>query len=312
MNLEGRIAEYLAALRAERGLAEATIAAYRRDLGQYAAALGGAWPAPEDVSGFVRGLHERGLAPTSIARKVAAVRGFHRFLVAEGIADADPTVLVEAPRRPAALPKALTVEEVVRLLEAPDPDTPAGRRDRALLELMYATGARVAEVVGLQQMDLELPDEEGPDEGRVGDTGLPRGGGATARLTGKGRRERVVPVGRAARRAIAAYLPDRLARRRSGRDPGVLFLNNRGGRLTRQGVWAIVRRHARRAGLDEKKVSPHVLRHSAATHMVEGGADLRVVQEFLGHATITTTQVYTRVSPQHLLEVYTSSHPRST
>ena len=305
MTLAERIDEYLAALRAERGLTEATIAAYRRDLRQYAAALGGAWPNAADVSTFVRALHGRGLAATSIARKVAAVRGFHRFLVTEGLAREDPTVLVEAPRRPAALPKALTVEEVSRLLEAPDPATPAGRRDRALLELMYATGARVTEVVSLQQMDLDLPEQPGRGPTRPGEA-------ATARLTGKGRRERLVPVGRPACEAIRAYLPDRLALRRAGRDPGVLFLNARGGRLTRQGVWAIVRRHALRAGLDAKRVSPHVLRHSAATHMVEGGADLRVVQEFLGHASISTTQVYTRVSPRHLLEVYATSHPRST
>jgi integrase/recombinase XerD len=306
MNLDQQIDDYLAALRAERGLAPATVAAYRRDLRQYATALGGVWPARESVSAFVLGLHERGLAPASIARKIAAVRGLHRFLVAEGLAAEDPTVLIEAPRRRAALPKALTVEEVVRLLEAPDLATPSGRRDRALLEVMYATGARVAEVVGLEQMDLDLPESDARE-------GAPeRGGGATARLTGKGRRERVVPMGRAACEAIRAYLPDRLARRRPGHDPGVLFLNNRGGPLTRQGVWVIVRRHARRAGLDEHRVSPHVLRHSAATHMVEGGADLRVVQEFLGHATISTTQVYTRVSPRHLLEVYATSHPRST
>ncbi|OFW55003.1 MAG: hypothetical protein A2V75_09350 [Actinobacteria bacterium RBG_16_70_17] len=311
MNLDDHIAEYLAALRAERGLAEATVAAYRRDLQQYSAALQGAWPRAEDVSAFVRGLHRRGLAPASIARKVAAVRGFHRFLVAEGLVQEDPTVLVEAPRRPAALPKALTLDEVVRLLESPDPATPAGRRDRALLEVMYATGARVAEVVGLQQMDLDLPEPEEREGSRALGGGAQPAKAATARLIGKGRRERVVPVGRAACEAIAAYLPDRLTWRRPGRDPGVLFLNNRGGRLSRQGVWAIVRRHARRAGLDEKKVSPHVLRHSAATHMVERGADLRVVQEFLGHATISTTQVYTRVSPRHLLEVYVTSHPRS-
>lgn len=293
MTLEEHIAEYLAALRAERGLAEATIAAYRRDLGQYAAAVGGAWPGPEAVSAFVRGLHELGLAATSVARKVAAVRGFHRFLVAEGLAQDDPTVLVEAPRRPAALPKALTVEQVLCLLDAPDAGTRQGRRDRALLEFMYATGARVAEAVSLRQLDLDL--EAG-----------------TAVLTGKGRRQRLVPVGRPACEAIGAYLPDRLVTRRPGQDPGMVFLNNRGRPLTRQGVWTIVRRHALRAGLDPQKVSPHVLRHSAATHMVEGGADLRVVQELLGHASISTTQVYTRVSPPHLLEVYADSHPRST
>lgn len=293
MRLEDRIAEYLAALRAERGLALATVAAYRRDLGQYASHLGGVDPDAAAVAGYVAALHRRGLAPASIARQVAAVRGFHRFLVAEGLAPADPTLLLGSPRRSQALPKALTVEQVLRLLESPDADTPAGRRDRALLEFLYATGARVAEAVALDQMDLDL--EQG-----------------TARLTGKGDKQRVVPVGAPACRALAAYLPDRLAARRSGRDPGAVFLNLRGGRLTRQGAWVIVRRRASRAGLDPALVSPHVLRHSAATHLVEGGADLRTVQEILGHATISTTQVYTRVSPRHLLEVYTVSHPRST
>ena len=293
MTLEERIAEYLAALRAERGLAPATAAAYRRDLAQYAAHLGGRPPDPEEVASFVAVLHRRGLSPATIARRIAAVRGFHRFLVAENLAAADPTALLETPRRPAALPKALAIEEVLRLLEAPNPTTAEGRRDRALLEFLYATGARVAEAAALDQLDLDL--EEG-----------------TARLTGKGSKQRLVPVGAPACRALAAYLPDRLAWRRSGRDPGAVFVNRRGGRLTRQGIWAIVRRHAVGAGLDPAQVSPHVLRHSAATHMVEGGADLRTVQELLGHASISTTQVYTRVSPRHLLEVYATSHPRSS
>ncbi|MBN2114795.1 MAG: tyrosine recombinase XerD [Acidimicrobiia bacterium] len=293
MTLEDRVAEYLAALRAERGLAAATVTAYGRDLRRYAAHLAGAEPDPDAVAGFVAALYRRGLAPASIARHVAAVRGFHRFLTAEGLAASDPTVLVDSPRRPTALPKALTVEEVFRLLEVPDPATPEGRRDRALLEFLYATGARVAEAAALDQLDLDLSE-------------------ATARLTGKGDKQRVVPVGGAACRALAAYLPDRLARRRPGRDSGAVFLNRRGGRLTRQGIWGIVRRQAARAGLDPDAVSPHVLRHSAATHMVEGGADLRTVQELLGHASISTTQVYTRVSPRHLLEVYAVSHPRST
>jgi integrase/recombinase XerD len=293
VSLEARIAEYLAALRAERGLAASTVEAYRRDLGQYRVFLGGAWPTPGSVSRFVSALHRRHLAPSSIARKVAAVRGFHRFLLTEGLEDSDPTTLVESPRRPPPLPKALAVEQVVRLLETPNPGSPSGRRDRALLEFLYATGARVSEAIGLDQLDLDLE-------------------GGTALLTGKGGKQRLVPVGGAACRALRSYLPDRLSSRRAGRDPGAVFLNSRGGRLTRQAVWAIVRRHALRAGLDPQQVSPHVLRHSAATHMVEGGADLRTVQELLGHASISTTQVYTRVSPRHLLEVYATSHPRST
>jgi integrase/recombinase XerD len=290
MKLDNAVLEFLSALRAERGLATATIAAYRRDLGQYSAFLDGRDATPDLVAGFVGNLHQRGLAATSIARKIAAVRGLHRFMVAEMMADEDPTRLVASPRRPRSLPKALTISDIERLLGAPDTSLPLGRRDRALLEFLYATGARVAETVALDQMDLDLK------ERRV-------------LLTGKGGKQRIVPVGRQAVGAIEAYLPDRMTIRRSGRDTGAVFLNTRGGRLTRQGVFAIVRRQAVRAGV--KSVSPHVLRHSAATHMVEGGADLRSVQEMLGHASISTTQVYTRVSPQHLLKVYADSHPRS-
>lgn len=291
MDLTDDIAEFLASLGAERGLAPATIRAYRRDLAQYADFLGDTPATAEAVSRFVRSLSASGLSASTVARKVSAVRGLHRFLVAEGRWEDDPTVLLEAPRRGRPLPKALTVEEIERLLGAPDGRQSLGRRDRALLEFLYATGARVAETVSLDQIDLDL--ESG-----------------TALLTGKGGKQRIVPVGSHARRAIEAYLPDRLALRRAGRDPGAVFLNARGGRLSRQGVFGIVRIQARRAGLDAAKVSPHVLRHSMATHMVEGGADLRSVQELLGHASITTTQVYTRVTSRHLLEVYALSHPR--
>jgi integrase/recombinase XerD len=292
MNLGDGVAEFLASLRAERGLSEATVAAYRRDLEQYLAFLDGREAGIAETAAFVEGLHRRGLAAATIGRKIAAVRGLHRFLVAEGLRADDPTRLLDSPRRGRALPRALPIDEVERLLEAPSRDTWLGRRDRALLEFLYATGARVAEAVALDQMDLDL--EAG-----------------TALVTGKGGRQRLVPMGSLAVAAITAYLPDRLTHRRAGRDGGAVWLNARGGRLSRQGVWDLVRKHARRAGLDPAAVSPHVLRHSAATHMVEGGADLRTVQELLGHASITTTQVYTRVSPQHLLEVYAVAHPRS-
>ena len=289
--IEEQVAEFLASLLAERGLARNTIAAYRRDLAAYTRYLAGRVPGPELVSAFVSTLQRSGRAATTIARHVAAVRGFHRFLVSEGLADTDPTVLIESPRRPRPLPKALTVDEVARLLEAPDPTTTAGRRDCALLEFMYATGARVAETVALDELDVDL------DEG-------------TAVLTGKGNRQRIVPVGSVAREALRRWLPDR-AVLRSAHSGAALFLSLRGRRLTRQAVWSIVRAHAGRAGIRVETVSPHVLRHSAATHMVEGGADLRTVQEMLGHASISTTQVYTRVSPRHLLEVYATTHPRS-
>ena len=284
--------EYLASLRSERGLAANTLAAYRRDLGQYFESLGTAPPDAASVSGFIAQLHERGLAPATVARKIAAVRGYHRFLVAEGMAADDPTVLLASPRRGAPLPKALSIEEVQRLLDVPDRTTPLGSRDAALLEFLYATGCRVGEVVGVDVLDVDL--EEG-----------------SALVTGKGAKQRIVPLGSYAIDAVAEYLPIRMELRAGRRDPGRLFLNARGAPLTRQGVWQIVRRVGRRAGLAEDRVSPHVLRHSAATHMVEGGADLRSVQEILGHASISTTQVYTRVAPRHLYEVYVSSHPRS-
>ncbi len=289
--LEQLVEEYLASLLAERGLAPATITAYRRDLTAYLAHLDGSPPEGDSVAGFIAAEHAAGKAATTLARRLAAVRGLHRFLVAEGLADADPTRLVDSPRRPRSLPKALTIPETFALLEAPDPSQRAGRRDRALLEFLYATGCRVAEAVGLDELDLDLAE-------------------GTAVVTGKGNRQRLVPVGEAARTAIAAWLPDRAALRtaRSGR---AVFLNLRGGRITRQGVWEVVRAAGVRAGLPTGAASPHVLRHSAATHMVEGGADLRTVQELLGHASISTTQVYTRVSPRHLLEVYRTTHPRS-
>lgn len=286
------VAEYLASLAGERGLSQNTVAAYRRDLHQYLTYLNGRPTDPERVAGFVRSLRRRGLADSSIARKAAAVRGLHRYRLAEGLADEDPTSLLDSSRRPASLPKALSLDEVLGLLDTPDPATPAGRRDRAILEFLYATGSRVSEAAALDLADVDLE-------------------AATAIVTGKGNKQRLVPLGGYAIRAIEAYLPDRLALRRPGSDPGALFLNLRGGRLTRQGLWGIVRRAGERAGLPAERVSPHVLRHSAATHMVERGADLRSVQQLLGHATITTTQVYTRVTPQHLLEVYVTSHPRS-
>jgi integrase/recombinase XerD len=285
------ITDYLDALRVERGLAPATIDAYRRDLTQYVRFLGDREPAPEVLSQYAAHLSDDDLAPTTIARKIASIRGFHRHRLAEGHDETDPTVLLEAPRRPRALPKALTIDETLALLSMPDPATAAGRRDAAVLEFMYASGARVSETVGVDELDLDLDER-------------------TVLLTGKGDKQRIVPLGSAAVAALRAWLPDRSSLR-APRAGGAIFLSMRGNRLTRQAVWNIVRRHATAAGLEESRVSPHVLRHSAATHMVEGGADLRTVQELLGHATIATTQIYTRVSPQHLLEVYATSHPRS-
>ncbi|MFZ0627363.1 MAG: site-specific tyrosine recombinase XerD [Acidimicrobiia bacterium] len=290
--LDQCVEEYLLALDVERGLAANTIAAYRRDLDQYLTFLEGREPGPADVERYIERLRELELASSTVSRKQAAIRGMHRFLVAEGFRSKDPTVLVESPKRPEPFPKALTVDQAIRLVESPDLATVKGRRDSALLEFLYGSGARVSETVGLDLGMLDLEDR-------------------IAIVTGKGSKQRLVPLGGKAVTAIGRWLPDRmrLLQRKERGDP--LFLNLRGRRLTRQGAFDVVRIAAKRAGIPEGKVSPHVLRHSAATHMVEAGADLRTVQEILGHATISTTQIYTRVSSTHLVEVYVQAHPRS-
>ncbi|MDP9493877.1 MAG: tyrosine recombinase XerD [Actinomycetota bacterium] len=286
------VEEYLVALRVERGLAQNTISAYRRDLDQYLAFLESREPDPGLVEAFVSHLHDRGLARSTVSRKIAAVRGLHRFLVVEGMRMADPTLLIDSPRRTEPFPKALTIDETFRLIEAPDLSTPQGRRDSALLEFLYATGARVSETVGIDLGRIDLEDR-------------------VALVTGKGSKQRLVPLGSKAVVALSRWLPDRLTLLARGQRGDPLFLNLRGRRLTRQGAFGVVRINASKAGIDREKVSPHVLRHSAATHMVESGADLRTVQEILGHATISTTQIYTKVSATHLVEVYVQAHPRS-
>lgn len=286
------VEDYLSSLTAERGLSANTIAAYRRDLDQYLDFLGEKEPDPSDIDDFVDHLHRRSLAPASVARKVAAVRGLHRFLVSEGLALEDPTRLLDPAKPRESFPKALTVEQTFALVEAPDVGALSGRRDRALLEFLYGSGARVSEAVGVDLPALDLEAK-------------------TVILTGKGDKQRQVPLGSSATASVLAWLPDRLAISKPGAASEALFLNRRGGRLSRQSAFRIVRHHAARVGIDPATVSPHTLRHSAATHMVEGGADLRSVQVMLGHARISTTQVYTRVSPQHLVEVFYLSHPRS-
>lgn len=298
--LPEEVEEFLHWLTVERGRSRATLAAYRSDLGQYVAFLRrrGRTPAgatEADVVGFLGALRDADRAPTSVARAMASVRGLHRFLVADERAGRDPARFVRSGRLPFDLPRVLTVAEVTRLIEAPRGDRPVERRDRALLELLYATGARVSEAVGLDLDRLDL--EEG-----------------CARVIGKGDRERLVPLGRPATVALRAWLEPAgrgvLAARRRGPDPGAVFLNGRGDRLSRQSAYDVLVRRARAVGLDGR-VSPHVLRHCCATHMLENGADLRVVQELLGHASITTTERYTHVSRRHLLEVYGRAHPRA-
>ncbi len=292
VSLETGLEDYLVSLRVERGLSRNTIAAYTRDLSQYLVFLEGREPDEDLIAEYVSAMRRRGLADSTVSRKIASIRGLHRFLVAEGQRGSDPTALIDSPRRPDPFPKALTVDEAIALVEAPNPNEVAGRRDRALLEFLYGTGARVSETVGVDLNDVDLEEK-------------------VVLVTGKGAKQRLVPLGTKAVEAITSWLPDRMAlvSRRAPGDP--LFLNLRGGRLSRQGVFDIVKKHAAAADIETKRVSPHVLRHSAATHMVEAGADLRTVQEMLGHATISTTQVYTRVSPAHVMEIYVEAHPRS-
>ena len=292
VSLETGIEDYLVSLRVERGLSANTIAAYTRDLGQYVQFVEGREPDEELIGEFVAVMRRRGLADSTVSRKIASLRGLHRFLVIEGLRSTDPTALIDSPRRPDPFPKALTIHEAIALVEAPGRDDVAARRDSALLEFLYGTGSRVSEAVGVDLTDIDLEDR-------------------VVMVTGKGSRQRLVPLGSKAVEAIRVWLPDRmsLVSRKVKGDP--LFLNLRGGRLTRQAIFDIVKKHAVAADIDVKRVSPHVLRHSAATHMVEGGADLRTVQEMLGHATISTTQVYTRVSPAHVMEIYVEAHPRS-
>lgn len=291
-SLANGVEEFIVSLRVERGLSPNTIEAYTRDIAQYVEFLDGAAPDHDKLDEFVSWLAGRELAPATVRRKVAAVRGLHRFMVTEGIADDDPTTLLISSMRSDPFPKALAVDEAIALVESPDRSTVAGRRDGALLEFLYGTGARVSEAVGLELGALDLVDR-------------------VVVVTGKGDKQRLVPLGTPAAAALSEWLPDRmsLVKRGSAGDP--VFLNLRGGRLSRQGAFDIVRKHAKSTGIDASSASPHVLRHSAATHMVEAGADLRTVQEMLGHATISTTQIYTRVSPAHVMEIYVEAHPRS-
>jgi integrase/recombinase XerD len=288
-------------------VADNTLRSYRRDLVRYREFLDGrgitdpAAVRETDVAAFLASLREGGadhppLSASSAARTLVAVRGFHRFLAVEGDTSGDPAGAVRPPRPPQRLPKAISVSDVERLLSAASVgDTPASLRDRALLEVLYGAGARISEAVQLDVDDIEL------EEGR----------GGLLRLLGKGSKERVVPLGSYAREAVSAYLVRaRPTFAAAGAGTPALFLNQRGGRLSRQSAWSAIGAAAARAGL-EGRVSPHTLRHSFATHLLDGGADVRVVQELLGHASVTTTQIYTMVTVQRLREVYAESHPRA-
>ncbi|MEO7398009.1 MAG: site-specific tyrosine recombinase [Ilumatobacteraceae bacterium] len=297
------VEEFLSWMTTERGRSRNTIAAYRRDVTGYCRWLSrrGAEPAsvtPAEAVEFVTARRGSGAAPASVARQLAAIRMLHRFLVDEGLRVDDPTSDLDGVRVPAGIPKPLSEADIASLLAAVVGNDPVARRDRALLEFLYATGARIGEAVGLSIGDLDM------------DSGL-------VRLFGKGSRERIVPFGRAARDAVADWLsPSGRAAmeplRWEGRgDAEALFLNHRGGRLSRQSAWLVVRSYGEACGL-KKSLSPHVLRHSCATHLLDHGADLRIVQEMLGHASISTTQIYTKVSQERLWDVYRAAHPRAT
>lgn len=306
--IEHGITDYLQHMGVERGLAANTLAAYRRDLARYARYLAAAGCArPEDitrhhVTGYVRALSDGSdggstLGVRSAARTVVAVRGLHKFWALEGYTAADPARDVHPPMAGKRLPKAISVDEVTRILEAAGTDTAAGLRDRALLEFLYSTGARISEAVGLDVDDISLAE--------------PESGPAIVRLFGKGSKERLVPLGSYGARALDAYLVrGRPLLAAKGKGTPALFLNARGGRISRQSAWTILKAAAEKANIT-RDVSPHTLRHSFATHLLEGGADVRVVQELLGHASVTTTQVYTLVTADTLREIYAAAHPRA-
>jgi len=318
LDVAGLVQAYLDHLSVERGMSVHTVTAYRRDLRRYADHLAGlritdpTQISPAMITEYAIQLREGvrtsdgtawrqpPLAGASVARAVVAVRSLHRFAVAEGVTAVDPAHAVQPPRPPQRLPKALRLDQVQAMLDVPDTGSPLGLRDAALLELLYGTGTRISEAVALDVDDVARQLSVAPGEPTPG-----------VRVLGKGSKERVVPLGSYARAALEAYLVRaRPGLTAAGRGGPALFLSARGARLSRQSAWSIIATVARQAGIDVD-VSPHTLRHSFATHLLDGGADVRVVQELLGHASVTTTQLYTLVTVDHLREVYLSSHPRA-
>jgi integrase/recombinase XerD len=281
---------FLQYLRIEKGVADNTIHSYKHDLAMYCEHLGSMQALnvqPADISRFLKFLYARKLKPRSATRAFAAVRGLHKFLILERATTENPTAHVDQPRWWKPLPNVLALEEIDRLLAAPDTSTGKGLRDRAMLEVLYATGLRVSELIGLEVNGVNT------DVGFV-------------RCVGKGSKERIVPLGESASAAVSAYVRARQVRKATN----YLFLNNRGGRLSRMGFWKILRAYALRAGI-KKRLTPHVLRHSFATHLLERGADLRAVQTMLGHSNISTTEIYTHVMRERLKEIYKTYHPRA-
>jgi integrase/recombinase XerD len=290
--------DFLAYLEFERGLSRNTLEAYRSDLLQYGRFLlerdvSALEASSADVADFLSALAtSNGASTATIHRKAACLRSFYRHLRREGMLENDPTAALSAPRRGRRLPHVLTRDEVNRLLAEADSTEPAGLRDRALLETMYACGLRASETIGLELADLDLEEQ-------------------VLRAKGKGSKERVVPIGRQAVQALRIYLTNGRPHIVGARPESHVFVNFRGGPLTRQGLYKIVRRHAMRAGLEDR-MSPHTLRHTFATHLLAGGCDLRSVQEMLGHADVATTQLYTHLTSQRLKDVYFKAHPRAT
>jgi integrase/recombinase XerD len=289
--------EYLVYIKVEKGLSPRTVEAYGRDLRRWSdfiSRCGKSTPQEverEEITLFLEEMRGRGLSPRSLARTTATLRSFQRFLVEEGIYGSLPATDLPSPRHAHILPRVLSQEEVERLLEQPILEDPPGLRDKAILESLYGTGIRISELTGLDLEDMDLRERE-------------------LRVLGKGARERVVPIGDAAAAALREYVG--LGRPKLARDSSqrALFLNQRGGRLTRQGAWELVKKYAGRVGLREK-ITPHTLRHSYATHLLENGADLRYIQELLGHVSISTTQIYTHVSKARVRESYLKAHPHA-
>jgi integrase/recombinase XerD len=281
----------------EAGNSTHTVSNYLRDitrLAEYAASRGARAPdrvAAAQLREFIYFLKDLGLAPSTIRRQISAIRTYYKFLVGEGIAARDPSERIESPKRWRSLPSVLTLPEIDKLLAAPNTDEPLAIRDRALLEFAYATGVRVSELVSLKLQDILFTE-------------------GVARVFGKGAKERLVPVGRRALGAVALYGREIRPTLDRGKARGVLFLNARGTPLSRVGAWGVIKATARRAGL-AKRVTPHTLRHTFATHLLEGGADLRAVQEMLGHADLSTTQLYTHVDRDYLRSVHKNYHPRA-
>lgn len=304
--LDGWIDEFMSYALYEKGLAKNSIESYRRDLGLWRsfcreAGIDPAVPSAEDMTAYLEALRlglppaSKAFASSSVARALVSLRGLYRFLVREGRVEADPTAKIGSPKQPRSIPKAISLEDVELILDLP-PETPLGHRDRAILETLYGAGLRISELTSLDVDDVDLD------------------GGTVLVRAGKGSKARRVPIGRQALRALSTYVggvrPGLLSHAKSRVSAGALFLNARGGRLSRQGCWKILKRYAEQSGVGNR-VSPHTLRHSFATHMLDAGADIRVVQELLGHASLATTQVYTLVSDSRLREVYLASHPRA-